>query len=137
MFGVGRCGGREDELDFAEIGGETGASTHDARIADPWHARQAVTTRQWHHRSLRRGSVRYQTAEPKRFTHLAGFEPGTRKMSLLSVESYMTLGGQLRRPGSLTGRSAVVPMTINLVALSEWIVSASANGISTVAPVIE
>ena len=45
MFGVGRCGGTEkNELDLADIGGETGAATHGARIADPWHARQAVTT---------------------------------------------------------------------------------------------
>jgi hypothetical protein len=42
-------------------------------------------------------------------------------MGLLSVESYMTLGGQLIRPGPLRGRSAVVPMAINFVAWSEWI----------------
>jgi hypothetical protein len=70
------------------------------------------------------------------FTHLTGFEPGTKKMGAPSVVSYISRGGQLIRPGTLTGRSAVVPIIINLVAWSDWIVSASGNGISTVAPML-
>jgi hypothetical protein len=62
------------------------------------------------------------------FTHLGGFEPKNRKIGAPSVVSYISHGGQLITPGTLTGRSAVVPTTINLVAWSEWIVSASGNG---------
>jgi len=68
------------------------------------------------------------------FTHLAGFEPGTRNIGAPSVVSYISLGGQLIRPGTLAGRSAVAPTTISLVAWS-WIEMASGNGISTVVPV--
>jgi hypothetical protein len=70
------------------------------------------------------------------FTHLTGFEPGTKKMGAPSVVSYISRGGRLMRPGILTGRSAVVPIIANLVAWSDWIVSASGNGMSTVAPVL-
>jgi hypothetical protein len=69
-------------------------------------------------------------------THLAGFEPGTKKMGVPSVASYICRGGQSIRPGTFVGRSAVVPTTINLVAWSDAIVSASGNGISTVAVVL-
>jgi hypothetical protein len=79
---------------------------------------------------------RYQTTMPEILTHLAGHEPRTRKIGFPRVGSYITVGGQLIRSAALTGRSAVVPMTISLVAWSGWIVSASGNGISTVAPVI-
>jgi hypothetical protein len=34
------------------------------------------------------------------FTHLAGFEPGTRNIGAPSVVSYISLGGQLIRPGA-------------------------------------
>jgi hypothetical protein len=39
-------------------------------------------------------------------THLAGFDPGTGKIGFPFVVSYITRGGQLIRPASLTGRSA-------------------------------
>ena len=77
-----------------------------------------------------------QTAEPVMSTHFAGFDPGTRKIGRPRVVSYISWGGQLTRPGTLTGRSALVPTIMNLVAWSGWIVSASGNGISTVAPVL-
>jgi hypothetical protein len=35
MLGVGRSGDREDELDLADIGGETGMATYRASIAGP------------------------------------------------------------------------------------------------------
>jgi hypothetical protein len=69
------------------------------------------------------------------FSQLAGnlgSETGSLKTPSSSGESVANLilshGGQLITPGTLTGRSAVVPTTINLVAWSEWIVSASGNG---------
>jgi len=49
------------------------------------------------------------------FTHLTGFEPGTKKMGVPSVVSYIAGGGQSIRPGTFFGRSAVVPTIINLV----------------------
>src|ERR1700741_1320127 len=83
------------------------------------------------------GSQSPQTAVPVMFTHLTGFEPGTKNMGTPSVVSYIWRGGQSIRPGTLTGRSAVVPTTINLVAWSDAIVSALGKGISTVAPCLD
>jgi hypothetical protein len=121
--------------------GRTGASSLPlVRLVSPrapFHMTGASRPRWADQRDLApRQSVRYQTAAPEMLTHLAGFEPGTRKIGFPRVESYITRGGQLIRLGSLTGRSAVIPMSISLVAWSGWIVSASGNGISTVAPVL-
>jgi hypothetical protein len=41
---------------------------------------------------------------------------GAKKMGAPSVMSYISRGGQLRQPGTLTGRSAVLPIIIDLVA---------------------
>jgi len=54
------------------------------------------------------------------FTPLDGFEAGTTKIGPPSLVSYTSRGGQLIRPGTLTGRSAVVPTTISLVAWFEY-----------------
>jgi hypothetical protein len=56
---------------------------------------------------------------PVIFIHLTGFEPGTKKMGAPSVVSYISRDGQLMRPGILTGRSAVVPIIVNLAAWSD------------------
>ena len=63
-------------------------------------------------------TVRPHTTEAVMFTPLDGFEAGTTKIGPPSLVSYTSRGGQLIRPGTLTGRSAVVPTTISLVAWS-------------------